>query len=190
MADALACLRIKEQLGDLHTIAMSFDLLTLCWASAGDTGRAAMLHGASEWLWGLLNAPELLGPGYAEIVKAAVDPVRDALGEERFDALAAYGYALPLTAALAVAKGESPAALPGDLGPGDGVKPLTRREKEIADLVADGLGNREIAERLFLSKRTVDSHLEHIFAKLGISSRTLLTTWVLDGQSRTGSQLL
>ena len=49
-------------------------------------------------------------------------------------------------------------------------------------LVADGLGNREIAERLYLSKRTVDSHIEHIFAKLGFSSRTQLTNWVA-GQS-------
>ena len=48
------------------------------------------------------------------------------------------------------------------------MKPLTRREKEIAGLVADGLGNREIAQRLFLSKRTVDSHMEHIFTKLGL----------------------
>jgi DNA-binding NarL/FixJ family response regulator len=58
------------------------------------------------------------------------------------------------------------------------VKSLTRREKEIAELVADGLGNREIAERLYLSKRTVDSHLEHIFTKLGFTSRTQVTAWV------------
>ena len=58
--------------------------------------------------------------------------------------------------------------------------PLTRREKEIAGLVADGLGNREIAERLYLSKRTVDSHVEHIFTKLGFSARGQLTAWVLE----------
>ena len=60
------------------------------------------------------------------------------------------------------------------------MKPLTRREREIAGLVADGLGNREIAQRLFLSKRTVDSHLEHIFTKLGFSSRSQLAGWVLE----------
>jgi len=58
--------------------------------------------------------------------------------------------------------------------------PLTRREREIAGLVADGLGNREIAERLFLSKRRVDSHVEHIFTKLGFSARTQLVGWVLE----------
>ena len=192
--DVLACLRIKEQLGDLHTIAMSFDLLSVCLVATGDFERAAVLHGASESLWALLNAPELMGPAYAEIAKSAVDAARGALGEKRFDALAAHGYALPLSGALAVAKGESPAAPPSHAGsnrtvsgkaaPGDAMKPLTRREKEIAGLVVDGLGNREIAERLFLSKRTVDSHLEHIFTKLGLSSRTQLATWVLAGRSR------
>jgi len=120
-----------------------------------------------------------MGPAYAEIRKSAADTARNALGEERFDALAGRGYALPLSAALAVAKGEASAAPPGGAAaPGAEAKPLTRREKEIAGLVADGLGNREIAERLYLSKRTVDSHLEHIFTKLGFTSRIQLAAWV------------
>ncbi|HEY6496214.1 MAG TPA: LuxR C-terminal-related transcriptional regulator [Trebonia sp.] len=176
--DALACLRIKERLADLHTIAMSFDLLSVCLVATGDFERSAVLHGAGESLWTLLNAPVLMGPAYAEIRRSAADTARSSLGGERFDALAGHGFAMPLAAALAVAKGDAPAAPAGE--PGNEVKPLTRREKEIAGLVADGLGNREIAERLYLSKRTVDSHLEHIFAKLGFSSRTQLANWVLE----------
>jgi non-specific serine/threonine protein kinase len=176
--DVLACLRIKEQLADLHTIAMSFDLLSVCLVATGDFERSAVLHGAGESLWTLLNAPVLMGPAYAEIRRSAADAARSSLGGERFDALAGHGFAMPLAAALAVAKGDAPAAPAGE--PGNEVKPLTRREKEIAGLVADGLGNREIAERLYLSKRTVDSHLEHIFAKLGFSSRTQLANWILE----------
>lgn len=56
--------------------------------------------------------------------------------------------------------------------------PLTSREHEIAALVADGLSNREIAARLIISKRTVDAHVEHIYAKLGISSRVQLANWL------------
>jgi DNA-binding CsgD family transcriptional regulator len=57
---------------------------------------------------------------------------------------------------------------------------LTRREREIASLVASGLPNREIADRLFISRRTVDAHVNHIYAKLGISSRVQLTNWERD----------
>jgi predicted ATPase/DNA-binding CsgD family transcriptional regulator len=77
---------------------------------------------------------------------------------------------------------------------GDGGEPraarsvttLTRREREIALLVASGLSNRDIATRLFISKRTVDAHVEHIFAKLEISSRVKLTMW-LQSQARMGA---
>ena len=44
--------------------------------------------------------------------------------------------------------------------------------------MTQGLGNREIAEQLVLAKRTVDSHIEHIFSKLGFTSRTQLAAWV------------
>jgi non-specific serine/threonine protein kinase len=184
IADSLSCLRIKESVNDLHTIAMSFDLLSVCRVATAEFELAAVLHGAGEALWALLNAPVLMGPGYAEIRKSGADTARAALGEERFDELLSRGLAMHLADALAMAKGETPAdgVLAGEPGPAAG-KQLTRREKEIAALVAAGLGNREIAARLFLSKRTVDSHMEHIFTKLGFSSRTQLASWVL-GQGK------
>ena len=50
---------------------------------------------------------------------------------------------------------------------------LSKREGEILQLVADGLSNREIAEQLFLSRYTVESHVKHIYRKLAVSSRTM-----------------
>ena len=52
---------------------------------------------------------------------------------------------------------------------------LTAREREVAEVVAEGLSNREVANRLFISVRTVTSHLDHIYTKLGIGSRRELT---------------
>lgn len=56
--------------------------------------------------------------------------------------------------------------------------PLTAREFEVARLVADGATNREIAEQLFISPKTVSAHVEHILAKLGMSRRAEIAAWV------------
>jgi DNA-binding CsgD family transcriptional regulator len=56
---------------------------------------------------------------------------------------------------------------------------LTRRELEVAELVAQGWTNREIAERLVISPRTVETHLEHVKAKLGLSRRPHIVAWAL-----------
>ena len=57
-------------------------------------------------------------------------------------------------------------------------EPSLAGEWEIAGLVAEGLSNREIAGRLVISKRTVDAHIEHIYGKLGVSSRVQLASWL------------
>ena len=57
--------------------------------------------------------------------------------------------------------------------------PLTRREREVATLVARGRSNREIAEHFVLSERTVETHVSRILTKLGLTSRTQLAAWVL-----------
>ncbi len=55
---------------------------------------------------------------------------------------------------------------------------LTRREQEIAGLLAQGLTNRQIAQQLVLSERTVDTHTGNVLRKLGLSSRAQLASWV------------
>lgn len=62
--------------------------------------------------------------------------------------------------------------------------PLTRREREIAGLIADGLSNRQIAERFVLSERTVETHVRSMLAKLQLGNRTHVAAWVARGGLR------
>ena len=74
---------------------------------------------------------------------------------------------------------------------GRGAGPLTAREREVAELVALGRSNREIAEQLVLSDRTVGNHVQHILTKLGFGNRSQIAAWVTargemsSGMSRT-----
>jgi DNA-binding CsgD family transcriptional regulator len=55
---------------------------------------------------------------------------------------------------------------------------LSRREHEVAGLVAEGLTNRQIAERLFISERTAQNHVQHILTKLGFATRSQIAAWM------------
>ncbi len=71
------------------------------------------------------------------------------------------------------------AAAPGRAAtPGGAVAPLAKREADVARLVADGLTNKQIGARLFISERTVDSHVRSILNKLGVGSRAQIAAWV------------
>jgi ATP/maltotriose-dependent transcriptional regulator MalT len=85
---------------------------------------------------------------------------------ERYDALGAARWAQRAAADLARLPGRRPA---------DG-KELTTREHEVAELVAEGLSNKEVAARLFVSVHTVEANLSKVYAKLGVRSRAALAS--------------
>jgi DNA-binding NarL/FixJ family response regulator len=65
--------------------------------------------------------------------------------------------------------------------------PLSPREEQVAGLIAEGLTNKAIAETLIVSPRTVDGHVERIFAKLDVSARAQVATWVAGRADRRGT---
>lgn len=61
---------------------------------------------------------------------------------------------------------------------------LTRREEQVAELVAAGMTNREIAAKLVISQRTAQGHVEHILQKLGFTSRSQIAAWFVGQEGR------
>jgi predicted ATPase/DNA-binding NarL/FixJ family response regulator len=99
-------------------------------------------------------------------------PVRTAVGAAAAKLLDE-GRRLPPEEAVALGLDNQP----GDRWPAGRARTLTRRESEVAALVARGLTNRDIARQLYLSVRTVEVHVDHILAKLGFRTRTQLAAW-------------
>jgi predicted ATPase/DNA-binding CsgD family transcriptional regulator len=180
-----SALRFTQEIGNL--VGVGYSLEVFAWL-AGDTGRcqrASWLLGAAQAVWertgGRLSGSALL-EGYH---KRAAGIAEGVLGTAKYRELHAAGGTRPQAqiVALALAGADvlpEPPVQSSDGEQGDwlGGEVLTSRERQIAEFVARGLSNREIAERLVISKRTVDAHVNHIFGKLGLSSRVQLTIWL------------
>jgi DNA-binding NarL/FixJ family response regulator len=134
--------------------------------------RAARLWGAADALSEAIGAPP---PRHADRAQDAIAATRRGLGEETFAAAWAEGRALSLDEAVA----EALQAIPdpaASSAPGDRPVPadrygLTAREVEVLRLIADGRSNPGIAEALYISPRTAQTHVQNIFTKLGVGSR-------------------
>ena len=102
--------------------------------------------------------------------QASVAALRDAMGEQDFDSGWAEGAALSVEEAIAYAqRGRGQRKRPAS-----GWASLTPTERDVVRLVGDGLANNDIAARLFVSPRTVSTHLTHAYTKLGLTSRVQL----------------
>jgi DNA-binding CsgD family transcriptional regulator len=147
------------------------DSLECLGALAGDGGshrEAARLDGAAAAIRQRIGAVrfKIYDAGY----DASVAAVRNALGGEDFDAAWAEGAALSLEEAIAYAqRGRGQRKRPTT-----GWESLTPSERDVVRLVSEGLVNNDIATRLFVSQRTVQTHLTHVYTKLGLTSRVQL----------------
>ncbi|HXW44887.1 MAG TPA: LuxR C-terminal-related transcriptional regulator [Streptosporangiaceae bacterium] len=122
-------------------------------------------------------------PSVREVLDPATQACRDALGADGFGSAWSQGQRLTLAEAVSYAtRGRGPRARPAQ-----GWESLTPTELTVARAVADGLSNPQIAARMFISRRTVTTHLTSIFRKLSITSRAELAARVTrrEGQSAT-----
>ncbi|WP_082977126.1 LuxR C-terminal-related transcriptional regulator [Mycobacterium sp. 852002-50816_SCH5313054-b] len=147
------------------------DILECLGTLAGEAGghlEAARLFGGADAIRKRIGSVRF--KVYDAAYEAAVAALREAMGECDFNAAWVEGAALSTEEAIAYAQRGRGARK----RPASGWGSLTPAERDVVRLVTEGLGNNDIATRLFVSPRTVQSHLTHVYAKLGLTSRVQL----------------
>lgn len=190
-------LRIAQLIDDRVGQANLLSALAGRAATAAQAHLAATLLGAAQTIRTEAGGRPL--PGITALVGEARESAVAMLGPMRFEAARAAGSAMDRSSAIILALGEPPSGTVAtrpragigrpmkappvtDAPDNDPDRPalpvLSAREREIAGLVAEGLTNRDIGVRLFISERTVDAHVRHILDKLGVNSRAQVAALV------------
>ncbi len=168
---ARECLRLKRAVGDVFGTGMTLELLAAVHARDGEGRPAAVLLGAAKRIWQDAHVALDRTPSHGPVRTEAEEGARALLGG---GFKSAYQEGLDLTSdhAVAYALGERESAARPVLD-----SPLTRRETEVAELLAEGLTNQQIADRLVVALRTAEGHVERILSKLGFTSRSQVAVW-------------
>ena len=161
-------LQLFGDLGDLPVLSFALEEAAALAASERRHDRALRLLGAADRVEQSTGAPTW--PVLARSSEAWLPAAVAALGAGRAAQLRRSGAALEPAEAVAFAIGQDDDSVAAHR--------LSRREREVAELVAAGLTNREIAQRLFLSERTIDGHVARILDKLDFRTRTQIATWM------------
>jgi DNA-binding CsgD family transcriptional regulator len=172
-------LRIARRLDDRLAQCYLLGALGCCAAGSREPRLAARLFGAMENLRAEVGAT--INAGMAPAFAHATQAVTATLGQSKFEAEFTAGRRLSRDAAarLALREAAPPAVATSDH---ESAGVLGRRETDVARLLADGLTNKEIGARLFISERTVESHVRNILNKLGFDSRVQIAGWLADGR--------
>jgi predicted ATPase/DNA-binding CsgD family transcriptional regulator len=166
--DAHDALEIVARTKGFLRVPDTLECLARLAAADSNHQYAARLCGAAEAI--RQRDTDIRFPHHEADYNDAVDAVREALGQREFDNAWAEGAALSTEEAIAYAqrgRGERKR-------PTSGWESLTPTERNVVGLVSEGLANKDIAARLFISPRTVQTHLTHVYTKLGLTSRVQL----------------
>src|SRR5258707_1401379 len=188
---AIACftegLSVSQELGNQAFIAWHLMGLARVAVAQAQLQRATRLFGATDVRY---DVNKELNPDQRDDYERVISSVRAQLGEQAFAAAWAEGRTMTLEQILAATEpvstsepflpaGHSPAIVkptPAPAYPDD----LTAREVEVLRLVAQGWTDAQIAERLVISRRTVNTHLTSIYRKIQVSSRSAATRYAVD----------
>jgi DNA-binding NarL/FixJ family response regulator len=180
-AQARESLELYSELGDGGGVLACLAILVNAFAEGGQEVIAVRLLGAIDAMCRQMDASaEIIGGGDHDLLVAAL---RERLGSDAFVAAWESGTALPPDDAvrLALAPHE-------DAGLNTTVTlladELSPRQREVVRLITEGLSNKKIAEVLFISERTADTHVEHIMRKLGMHSRAQVAAWETERRAK------
>lgn len=196
-----ALVEVAERLGDAAAARLLYDLLLPAGPWCGGPGSGNMWASGSGWrpvarMAAVAGWPEEARTAFEQALIADVrigarpEAVHVRLGLAEL--LARDNASRAVRLATEAAAEARRLGMPGSLRRADSLlavlssaapDPLSPREREVAELVAQSLSNREVAKRLVLSERTVESHVRSILAKLGLTRRTDVVRWVLDDRT-------
>jgi predicted ATPase/class 3 adenylate cyclase/DNA-binding CsgD family transcriptional regulator len=166
--DAHGALACAAELAAYSYTPDTLECLAVLASQAGDHREATRLFGAAHATRERNGAVRF--KIHDALCEATVAALRNDLGEKDFDSAWAEGAALSTEEAIAYAqRGRGQRKRPAS-----GWAALTPTERDVVRLVSEGLANSDIATRLFVSPRTVQSHLTHVYTKLGLTSRVQL----------------
>ena len=176
-------LALCQDLGVPTDVAQELLALAGSLGAIGEPVRAAHLFGAAQAF--LQRSGTLIDPGDQPEHDRNIAFVRAQLGEATFEAAWAEGQAMTFDQAVTYAQtafdsDELSAPRPQLDKEIHSPYDLTRREREVARLIAEGKSNHEIADALVIAERTVEGHVSNILSKLGFRSRAQIAVWVIE----------
>jgi DNA-binding CsgD family transcriptional regulator len=170
----------SREMGDHVNIALFLEGLAAVAGTRGQDERSARLFGAAEVIIeeiGVLRYKD--HQPNSSLYELTVAAVRSRLGEESFEEVRAGGRAMTLEEAVEYALSQEEQTVSTASVP-EYPAGLTRREAEVLRLVAQGMSNAQVAQELFISTRTVNGHLNYIYRKLEVTSRSAAVRFAVD----------